>query len=181
MSFSPSLAELGQLVHESSPHTILIDGPSGAGKTSLAQYLEQSWPGDGRPQLLHMDDLYPGWDGLAAGAELARELLTQRALGRPVSWQRYDWHAERRTTWHSLHPHRPLILEGCGSLTAATAALASCAIFVDAPAELRQRDALARDGAALREHLLRWEQQYHDWAAREHPQRFATAVVRRNG
>ena len=55
---------------------ILIDGPSGAGKSSLADRLLAVWPAAGRPRLVRMDDLYPGWDGLDAGSEaVGRDLL----------------------------------------------------------------------------------------------------------
>lgn len=42
---------------------VLIDGRSGAGKTTLANTLichHADW------QLVHADDLYPGWSGLSA-------------------------------------------------------------------------------------------------------------------
>ena len=43
---------------------VLIDGRSGAGKSTLAAALAARL---GTP-LLALDSLYPGWDGLAAGA-----------------------------------------------------------------------------------------------------------------
>ena len=48
--------------------TFLIDGPSGSGKTTLAAEIEQHWNSAVKLQVVHMDDLYPGWDGLAEGA-----------------------------------------------------------------------------------------------------------------
>src|SRR5665647_2953269 len=41
---------------------VAVDGPSGAGKTDFATALAGQLPS---AQLLHMDDLYPGWSGLA--------------------------------------------------------------------------------------------------------------------
>ena len=61
---------------------ILIDGRSGSGKTELARAIAADWP---EAQLVRMDDLYPGWDGLAAGSALVPELLT---TGRYRAW---DW------------------------------------------------------------------------------------------
>ena len=67
------------------PITIVIDGPSGAGKTWLANYLASAWPRNRRVEILHMDDVYPGWDGLVAGSQVVSDLLVnQRALSRPA-------------------------------------------------------------------------------------------------
>src|SRR6476661_4492660 len=48
---------------------VAVDGPSGAGKTTLAAEVADAL---GAPTI-HMDDLYPGWDGLAASTERVRE------------------------------------------------------------------------------------------------------------
>ncbi|MEY3662995.1 MAG: hypothetical protein RI919_511, partial [Actinomycetota bacterium] len=50
---------------------VLIDGRAGSGKSTLANALQRRLFKDGEtlPRLIHMDDLYPGWGGLAAGAE----------------------------------------------------------------------------------------------------------------
>jgi len=48
---------------------VLIDGPAGAGKSTLADGLARNWPGAIPPTLVRMDDIYPGWEGLAAGSE----------------------------------------------------------------------------------------------------------------
>jgi uridine kinase len=53
---------------ERRPALVLVDGPSGSGKSTLADALVR----DGDPaallppgaQLLRLDDVYPGWDGL---------------------------------------------------------------------------------------------------------------------
>ena len=67
------------------PSTFLIDGPSGAGKTFLAQELARMW--ESELYVLHMDDIYPGWDGLAEASELLQEILRQRWEYEAVTWQ----------------------------------------------------------------------------------------------
>jgi len=47
---------------------VTLDGHSGAGKTRLAGRLARA---SGRVPVVHLDVFYPGWDGLAAGVELA--------------------------------------------------------------------------------------------------------------
>ena len=45
---------------------VLVDGPSGSGKTTLATRLGTLL----RLPVIHMDDFYPGWSGLAAGSDI---------------------------------------------------------------------------------------------------------------
>ena len=53
---------------------VAIDGPSGAGKTYFTTALAQRIPS---AHVLHMDDLYPGWDGLERGvADLHDQILS---------------------------------------------------------------------------------------------------------
>ena len=49
---------------------VCVDGPSGSGKSTLAARLAAAL---GDPPLVHMDDLFPGWDGLAAAVPLLTE------------------------------------------------------------------------------------------------------------
>ncbi len=48
---------------------ILIDGRSGSGKTELARAIVDDWPG---AQLVRLDEVYPGWHGLAAASSSCR-------------------------------------------------------------------------------------------------------------
>ncbi len=49
---------------------IVIDGRAGSGKSTLALDLQNELfrAGESMPRLIHMDDLYDGWNGLALGA-----------------------------------------------------------------------------------------------------------------
>ncbi|WP_454229155.1 uridine kinase family protein [Propioniciclava flava] len=72
---------------------VAIDGLSGAGKTTLASLVAARL---GAP-VVHMDDLYPGWDGLAAGvAYLVDAVLRPLAVGEPARYRAWDWADERR-------------------------------------------------------------------------------------
>ena len=52
---------------------VCVDGPAGAGKTTLAAALDRAFRDALRPsvpatvQTLHMDDVYEGWAGLTLG------------------------------------------------------------------------------------------------------------------
>lgn len=134
---------------------VLVDGASGSGKTTLAADLAAQWPSPIR--VVHLDDLYPGWGGLAAGsAMVADTVLRPDAPG----YRRWEWRAGRPADWVALDPDASLIIEGCGALTAANRALATAGVWVVGnPAERKAR-ALARDGDDFAPH---WE----EWAAQE--------------
>jgi len=163
---------LGRLRH---PLVVLIDGPSGAGKSTLADSLVDGWPGGPLPTLVRMDDIYPGWQGLAAAAaHVTAQLLTPLRHGQTGRWRRYDWNAGRAAEWHGVEPGRPLIVEGCGSLRPANVPLADVRIWLDADEGARKQRALARDGVVFAAHWDEWQRDWEAWCARESPERQAT-------
>ena len=108
---------------------VLVDGTSGAGKTTAARDLAA---GTGA-RVLHMDDLYAGWEGMAHATATLERILTERAAGRTPRWRRWDWHASAWGAEESIAPSVPLIVEGCGSVTAVTAGFADRVLWLDAP------------------------------------------------
>ena len=156
---------------------ILIDGPSGVGKTTLASQLQQQHAAQGiEPFVLHLDDLYPGWNGLQAGSDAAGELLQARARGEMMRWQRYDWAAGEPAEWVELEPGHPLIVEGCGALNAATAEHAAVRIWLDAPYRLRRDRALGRGGEDYDAHWAVWDAQYDEYLRTHRPRAFANVT-----
>jgi energy-coupling factor transporter ATP-binding protein EcfA2 len=156
---------------------VLIDGRSGSGKTSLARTLVARWPLRGRVQLVALDSLYPGWDGLADGVEAARELILRpHARGLIGVWERWDWEASAPAEAHAVDPSLPLIVEGSGLLTAATARLGDVRVWLESPSQSRMRRALQRDGETYRPHWARWAEQEERHLARDEPTRRATHV-----
>lgn len=150
------------------PRRILIDGRSGSGKTELARGLVDGWSG---AQLVRLDDLYPGWDGLDAGSAAVPGIL------RDHRWRAWDWAHDAPGGWHELDPTRPLVIEGIGSLSRASRPLADAALWVDLDDASRKRRALARDGEAYAPHWDRWAAQEDAFIAREHPRELADAVI----
>ena len=142
---------------------LFIDGRSGSGKTTLAQHLAaqiHTLTGNA-PQTLAMDELYPGWEGLADGSASLVPVL-ETLTYRPYHWEAHAFGDER-----SLDPGRTLIVEGCGSVTARAMREASSGkwggaygIWVSCPAALRRARAIARDGDTFAPH---WD----TWAAQE--------------
>jgi len=154
---------------------VLIDGRSGAGKSTLARALVRAWPMSGRVQLVALDSLYPGWDGLAEGARIATEaVLVPHARGLIGVWQRWDWAVQAPAEAHAVDPALPLIVEGCGILDARTARLGDVRVWLDSPPSSRRRRALERDGDTYRPHWERWAAQEDAQLAEHRPAAHAT-------
>lgn len=148
---------------------VLVDGGSGAGKTSLATRLA---PALGA-QLVSLDDIYPGWDGLEAGsAAVARDVLRSRDPG----WRGWDWTSGREGGWHPVDPDRPLVVEGCGALSGVARARATLGVWAELDVAERKRRALARDGDAYVPHWDRWARQEAAFWARERPWEHADVI-----
>lgn len=149
---------------------VLVDGTSGAGKTTAARDLAA---GTGA-RVLHMDDLYAGWEGMAHATATLERILTERAAGRTPRWRRWDWHASAWGAEDSIAPDVPLIVEGCGSVTAVTAGFADRVLWLDAPEPVRRARALARDGDDS--WWEGWKRQEAAHRAAHDPQRWASDV-----
>ncbi|MGT2426078.1 ATP-binding protein [Amnibacterium kyonggiense] len=150
---------------------VLVDGRSGAGKSTLAALLAPRLGAD----LVRLDDVYPGWDGLEAGAEQVRRLVL--AAGAP-RYRRWDWAADRPGDWRLLRPGVPLVVEGSGALSRPARGLATSAVWIELDDAERRRRALARDGDAYAPHWARWAEQESAFVRREQPAALADAIVR---
>lgn len=145
---------------------ILIDGRSGSGKTELATLLAARFDA----QLVRLDDIYPGWDGLEAGSAAVPGILSSGM------WRRWDWATSRPAELHTIDLTRPVIVEGVGALSRASRPLADHALWVELDDETRKARALARD-EYFAPHWDAWAAQEELYIAREHPRDLADAVV----
>jgi len=133
---------------------VCIDGPAGSGKTALGQACLAEGGSDAR--LVHMDNLYDGWSGLATVASQLGTLLRPLAAGEPGTYRRYDWHAHAFAETVTVPPSDLLVLEGVGSGSREYADLCTLLVWVTAPSGLRLDRGVERDGEHLREHWLQW-------------------------
>jgi uridine kinase len=143
---------------------LAIDGRSGSGKTLLAGRLRTELGAS----LVSMEDLYGGWDGLQNGIDvLVSRVLEPLAAGRAALVPRYDW---VRGTWREpagLAPPELLIVEGVGAGARRAVTYESLLVWLEAPADVRQRRAFARDGEIFIPHWDEWAAQEDAMLARE--------------
>ena len=157
---------------------VSIDGPAGAGKTTLADAVAALAP---EAVVVHMDDLYEGWDGLpTVGHQLAGLLrpLADRLSG---SYRRYDWHAGRFAETVTVEPTDLLVLEGVGSGCRMHDDLIGVLVWVDAPHDLRMRRGIERDGEAFAPHWESWAEAEQVLFAQHRTRQRADLVVDGSG
>ncbi|WP_433505717.1 hypothetical protein ACQP04_04010 [Pseudonocardia halophobica] len=156
---------LPDLVRESPPgpggcRLVTVDGWSGSGKSALADRLGLALDAP----VLSIEELYPGWDGLAAAIPLAREWIAEPLFrGRAAFWWPWIWERDERSPVPRTQPCVPVVvLEGCGSGAAALRPFTSTAIRVDCPPGERERRLHARpDWPGYAPHRARFLAQEH--------------------
>ncbi|MGV8912384.1 MAG: ATP-binding protein [Rhodoglobus sp.] len=146
----------------------LIDGRSGSGKTELGRAMAAKWPS---VQLVKLDDFYPGWDGLDAASAMVPQIL------RSLRWQEWNWVTNEAGRWHELDSNRPIVIEGVGAVSRASAPLADHTIWVELDDATRKKRALDRDGDSYAPHWERWAQQERQFIARENPQLLVDEIL----
>ncbi len=155
--------ELAASRHPRGGHTriVAVDGPSGSGKTTLAQRVADTLSARGEPlQIVHLDDLYPGWGGLAeAVPRLAEWVVEPLAQGRDGAYRRYDWGREEYAEWHPVPGADWLVVEGVGCGSRGPARRCTAVLWVEADRSERLRRGLARDGETFAPHWRRWADQ----------------------
>lgn len=158
------------------PTVVLVDGRSGAGKSTFADALAARCPD---AAVVRLDDVYPGWDGLHAASEIARErIIAPLRRGDSGHWKLWDWTLDRPSGREATaRPASVVIVEGAGVLTARSAPLADVTVWVDAPDAARKARALARDGDAFRPHWDRWADQEDIHLREDRPRELAQFVV----
>jgi uridine kinase len=158
---------------------VLIDGRAGSGKSTFAESLQQQLFRDGEsaPRVIHMDNIFEGWDGLALGSDyMVRFILQPLARRETASWQDWSWVKNQRSSWREFSGGTPLIVEGCGSLTERSKEHADIFIWLEASEETRRERWIQRE-----RHLEKfdfWAAQELDFYAREKSQSLADLVIK---
>lgn len=153
---------------------VAVDGQSGSGKTSLAVAVAA----DLDCPVVHMDAIYPGWDGLQPSTGLlTTQVLEPLARGERAAYRTWDWHRDAWNGTREVPRCGTLVVEGAGCSVRPAGRYAAVRVWMEAPAEVRMRRGLARDGEAYRPHWERWAAQERDVFSREHPREHADLVI----
>ncbi|MGE0817763.1 MAG: uridine kinase [Candidatus Nanopelagicales bacterium] len=156
---------------------VCIDGPSGAGKTTLAAALAAELEASVGPvPVVHGDDVYEGWD-VAAGARdavqafgilgdvLVRDLVQPWMRGEAGVCRTWDWHAAAWGAPRAVPAAPVVLLEGVGLAGSALRPCASLVVWLDADPAIRAARVADRDGAEVDAHMDRWRAREDAWHA----------------
>ena len=135
---------------------VAVDGPSGSGKSTFAAALARLLSAP----VVQMDDLYPGWDGLAQAVPLVtRQVLEPLSSGQDAAYRRWDWVENRWAETVGVVQAPIVVLEGVGSSVRPAGDYAAVRVWVEADLAVRMARGIERDGEAYRPHWERWARQ----------------------
>jgi para-aminobenzoate synthetase len=148
------------------PVIIAIDGRSGSGKTTLAIELAARLREHHKVSLFHLEDIYPGWNGLAAGIErYVSTVLAPLRRGEASRWVSWDWERHYDGEVRVTRPAEIVLVEGVGAAAAAARPLLDAVIWADSSDQDRRARALARDGGSYEPFWDQWAAQEEEWLA----------------
>ena len=166
------LSELLEAIQNSSAlcgatRIVTIDGPAGSGKTTLANKLATEFAKKvGEISVIHLDELYDGWDG-ALDAKLFERIeawiLTPIRNDLSPKHLKYDWHLGKFTTWNELPLTSVLIIEGVGAGHTMLRPEVSQAVWIEADEELLLDRVVQRDGEEVRDEMMLWKTRERDY------------------
>ena len=151
---------MSQLLGGSVGVTLLaIDGPAGAGKTTLAAQLEAEYSAHSTVRTIHMDHLYNGWND-ALGQSLTdnlRAITAAHLSGLQHTIEIFNWHSMKFDREEVIDPTDFLILEGVGAAQKVVREAGAITYWLDIDNETGMQRVLARDGAHIEREMRQWQ------------------------
>ncbi|MEY3326629.1 MAG: hypothetical protein RL044_582 [Actinomycetota bacterium] len=175
-----SLQESGKLP------IVLIDGRAASGKSQFAKDLAEAYFQVDRQaaRTIHMDDLYPGWNGLAEGSVyLLTNILLPLANSRSANWQVWNWRKNHRGAEEPGNGRREfsggtlLIVEGCGSISRLSFEHSDFQVWIDADDKERKERFSLRDQGKFDEFFGIWSAQEDEYYEKEKSKQLAQLIV----
>jgi uridine kinase len=152
------IAALLDLCKETAQPIIAIDGPAGAGKTTLALDIKLALAQRYSITEIHMDDLYDGWDNALTSqlTEVLEYVVKSHKNSTPISLSTYNWHEGAFLPAAQLEKSELLILEGVGSGQMAIRDSLSALIWIDIEDSQGMARVLERDGKEIENQMKKW-------------------------
>lgn len=150
-----------------------VDGPGGAGKSSLAAYLAH----DLDAPVVHTDD-FASWDSpLEWWPDLIEKVLRPIAAGQAARYTPTGWGGPPKQEV-AIEPGDFVVLEGVSASREAFRPYLAFSIWVETPREVRLRRGLERDGEQARAAWDSWMAAEDAYVERERPRDHVDVVLR---
>ncbi|AXB48841.1 uridine kinase [Amycolatopsis albispora] len=160
---------------------VAVDGPSGAGKTTLAGNLLAELTDRGADALGIGTDEFATWDDPVSWWPRLRDgVLRPFARGHRGGYRRMDWTSGAPVPGELITVRVPevLVLEGVSSGRASVRAHLTCLAWLDGLDQAtRLERAVARDGETERKHLSGWQEFELGWFAADRTADAATIRI----
>lgn len=157
-----------------STRIVAIDGLGGSGKSSFARHLARAL---GDVPIVQTDD-FASWDNpIDWWPQLLERVLVPLSHGEPARFERSHWGGDTDGELVEIQPAEFVILEGVTASREAFASYVTYSIWVEAPAEIRLRRGLDRDGPDALEQWQAWMAEEDEYVEREHPDERADLVL----
>jgi uridine kinase len=136
-----------------------IDGPAGAGKTTYAAKLEAELSVTGSVKVIHMDELYNGWDNALSNAlsEILDRISTAHLAGREFVIKIFNWHTMKFDREETVAITDHLIIEGVGAAQQIVRETGAITYWLDIEPEIGLQRVLDRDGAHIEQQMRQWQ------------------------
>jgi len=159
------IAALLDLCSQKSQPVIAIDGPAGAGKTTLAHEIFLALSPKMSVNVIHMDDLYDGWENALTNdlSRILQYLAGQHQSQNPANLSRYNWATSSFDPTEVIEPADLLILEGVGSGDKSLQDQFAALIWIDIDPNIGVQRVTERDGPGVTNQMQKWlgtQQQY---------------------
>ena len=152
------IAALSDLCKSTTQPVIAIDGPAGAGKTTLAHDIKLALAQNYSITEIHMDDLYDGWDNALTTelSDVLTHLVDAHKKSLPISISSYDWNAEVFRPAAEIEKSELLIIEGVGSGQKAIRDSLTALIWIEVEVSEGLARVLKRDGIEIENQMRKW-------------------------
>ena len=165
MQISEALRDL--FSESAKPLILAIDGPAGSGKSTLAGEIARAFAGTYEIEVIHLDELYNGWDEALSEELFQRiaQLITAQRAGKATDLAIYDWSAGSFSGSKEIKPVQLLIIEGVGSSNLLLHANLTISIWLDIDKSTGLARVLERDGEEIRDEMVKWQKMESEYFA----------------
>jgi uridine kinase len=152
------IAALLDLCSKQQYPVIAIDGPAGAGKTTLAHEIFLALSLSQNVNVIHMDDLYNGWQNALTEdlSKILKYLIDSHRQQSPAQIRKYNWLSNEFEEIEVIPVANILVLEGVGSAPHQIQDEISALIWLEIDPEIGLSRVIARDGEGVAPEMKKW-------------------------